>query len=286
MKISSTQLLAFFETAKCSNFTLAAQKLLITQSALSQRILKLEDELELTLILREKSGISLTESGKILFQHCIENEKLEEDTLFNLKNNDKEGLSGNLFLGGFSSFNRSMALNPLSKFFNNNPNINIKLISKELHELKYLLDKNFVDVVFSSEEFDELKYESIHLMSEENVLIQHKSKNSSKNKLNKYEKFIDHDEKDTTTKNFWLLQSGKTPKYRRIYVDDIYSLIDSVALGMGCAIAPRHLVKAKSIVIVNKYKSLMVPVYMVRKKQLYYSKLQKQFWSFFMDSFS
>ncbi|MFM8314231.1 MAG: LysR family transcriptional regulator, partial [Deltaproteobacteria bacterium] len=70
MSISSSQLDAFFACSQTGNFTKAAKLLHLTQSALSQRILNLEGELQTTLFIRERNGIRLTSAGRELVQYC------------------------------------------------------------------------------------------------------------------------------------------------------------------------------------------------------------------------
>src|ERR1700683_3915215 len=102
MSLSSSQLDAFTAVAQGLSFTKAALKLHVTQSALSQRILNLEDELETTLFIREKSGLSLTEVGLELLRHCQTRSTLEDDFLSSIKSKTNN-LSGTLRIAGFSS---------------------------------------------------------------------------------------------------------------------------------------------------------------------------------------
>ena len=57
----------FYETAKYSSFSMAAQSLYISQSAISQCIRQLEKDLGCQLFIRSKRGVSLTKEGEILF---------------------------------------------------------------------------------------------------------------------------------------------------------------------------------------------------------------------------
>jgi len=61
-------LLAFKSVAENSSFTFAARELRLTQSAVSQRIAKLEDLLKSTLFFRNSKKVELTESGKMLLE--------------------------------------------------------------------------------------------------------------------------------------------------------------------------------------------------------------------------
>ncbi len=55
----------------------AAKELGLTQTAVSKRIQALEAELALTLFLRSRRGMSLTEDGAILLRHCRSLQELE-----------------------------------------------------------------------------------------------------------------------------------------------------------------------------------------------------------------
>jgi DNA-binding transcriptional LysR family regulator len=83
MPIDSNRLEAFYSVAKFSNFSKAAESLGLTQSALSQRVAKLEDELSTNLVIRDSAGIRLTSSGQELLRYCHAQKSLEEELLSN-----------------------------------------------------------------------------------------------------------------------------------------------------------------------------------------------------------
>ena len=64
----------FYETAHYRSFSTAAGRLYISQSAISQCIHQLEDDLNVQLFVRTRKGVSLTNEGKILFLK-VENER-------------------------------------------------------------------------------------------------------------------------------------------------------------------------------------------------------------------
>jgi DNA-binding transcriptional LysR family regulator len=68
--LDSRKLLAFVTLARLGSFTLAAQELSVTQSAVSHSIKSLEDELELRLVDRRGRHIRLTPPGKNLLVHA------------------------------------------------------------------------------------------------------------------------------------------------------------------------------------------------------------------------
>src|SRR5437867_4099333 len=105
MKISSHSLEAFLCVARLGKFAKAAESLGISQSALSQRILNLESQLETTLFVRNRAGSRLTPEGEDLLRYAQAQEILEEEYL---KSKGGKGLNGSLRVGGFSSITRSL----------------------------------------------------------------------------------------------------------------------------------------------------------------------------------
>jgi DNA-binding transcriptional LysR family regulator len=59
----------FYQVASDLSFSKAAEKLFISQSAVSQNIKNLEKELKTELFIRSTKKVRLTEAGKILFEH-------------------------------------------------------------------------------------------------------------------------------------------------------------------------------------------------------------------------
>ncbi|WP_214608443.1 LysR family transcriptional regulator [Legionella maceachernii] len=66
------QIRAFIAAADFGSFTLAADFLYITQSAISKRIASLEAEIKTPLFIRDHNRLMLTEAGKIFLPHAIE----------------------------------------------------------------------------------------------------------------------------------------------------------------------------------------------------------------------
>ena len=58
----------FYETARHASFSTAARYLYISQSAISQCIRQLEQDLNVTLFARSRRGVTLTNEGQLLFQ--------------------------------------------------------------------------------------------------------------------------------------------------------------------------------------------------------------------------
>ena len=123
MSLSSGQLDAFVALSRHQSFSRAAEALHITQSALSQRIMKLEEELALTLFIRESHQVRLTPPGERLLRYCQLKDSLEEESLSDMKATGKKVLTGNLRIAGYSSVVRSVVVPALSSFLNTHADI-------------------------------------------------------------------------------------------------------------------------------------------------------------------
>ena len=268
MSLSSHQLDAFLEVARLGNFSKAAKSLHVTQSALSQRVLNLENDLGTTLVIREPKGLRLSEVGETLLRYCLSREKLEGEVLDRLKAKDRSKLGGMIRIAGFSSVMRSVILPCLSPLIRNNPEVQIGVVVREMKELPGLLRSGEVDLVVLDSELKQAGIKSIEIGFEENVLVE------SKQKSERVTTILDHDSEDPTSAQFFKLQRASMKDLRRSFLDEIYGLVDGVILGWGRAVVPRHLVRGvEGVRIMASQKSLNVPVVLNYYEQAYYPQL-------------
>ena len=93
------RLLRYFLTvAKEQSFTKAAEQLHITQPTLSRQLAAFEEELGITLFLRNGKKISLTDEGILLKRRALEILNLEERTLEELKGKE-DVVEGSITIG-------------------------------------------------------------------------------------------------------------------------------------------------------------------------------------------
>jgi DNA-binding transcriptional LysR family regulator len=267
LTLNSSQIEAFLACAQTKNFTLAAHRLHITQSALSQRIMNLEEILETTLLIRDRTGLRLTEAGETLLRYSLVKEKMESDVLDEIKSARSDRVTGVLRIGGYSSVMRSVILPSLKGLIQDHTKTQLKMITRELYELPSLLKSGEVDFLLHAEP---MQNENLTYLLGHEKLVLIKKKGAADSDV-----YLDHDEQDMTTLNF--LNQKKNQKIHRHYLDDIYSIIDGVHMGLGQAVVPVQLIENdKHVEIVKKYKSQISPVYLIYYQQSYYSKLQSQ----------
>ena len=269
-RLSSAQIESFMTLARELNFSRAAERLHITQPALTKRIQNLEETLGQVLFMRLRGGLELTESGRILQRHAASVERQEEELLDSLVSGSA-GISGFFRLASFSSCLRSVLIPAIGGLLRANPRLSCQFIKAEAHELQDLLIEGKVDFSVSLSECERMGIENVRIGIERNVLIE------SARYQHRDDCYIDHEPRDNFTERFFLIQTGATvPNMLRAYFDDIYGLLDAVSEGVGRAVVPLHLVRPEHQVrLVPGFRPYEVPVILHFHSQPYYTKLHR-----------
>jgi DNA-binding transcriptional LysR family regulator len=270
MRIASHQLRAFFETAKHRSFSKAADFLGVTQSALSQRIANLEDELELTLFIRDPSGPILTSDGEILLRHCQTTLSLEEEMLGQLKSSQNE-LRGSVRIAGFSSVLRSLIIPAMASFLRSHRELHFEFRSSEMDLLPQILKTAEADFIVLDFQLNKKGIVEHVLGLEEYVVIESAKFDSAENV------YLDHSQSDLSTEAFFRAQTNTAKNLKRKYLGDVYGIIEGVELGLGRAVMSKHLVKKNSKVkIVNGFKKFNRTITLNYFERPYYSRVHQK----------
>jgi DNA-binding transcriptional LysR family regulator len=271
MKIPSHQLEAFVVVAQTGHFTNAAKKLNVTQSALSQRVLNLEDFLQTSLFIRDRSGLRLTAKGEELLRYCHIQQQLENEFISDLNEPTSEQFKPTLRIAAFSSVSRSLLIPSLSALIQDKK-IQFHLFTRELGELPALLNSAEVDYLITDRKIDTQSIESLFLGYEKNVMI---CAEGQKKKTIQW--IIDHDEFDEVSMKYVKMNKFTASKLNKRYLDDVYGLIDGVRCGLGSAVVPMHLIEEyDDVEIVHSEKILYTEVWLHFFQQPYYTKLHQQ----------
>lgn len=108
------QLQMFLEVSELGSFQKVAERNFISQRAVSKRMRRLEEEVGVTLFIRQKNRIELTTAGRFFAQRCQRIVRLVNDTntdLQNLKNREQPRLT----IGYFSPFDAILLRQGLAK---------------------------------------------------------------------------------------------------------------------------------------------------------------------------
>lgn len=158
------------------SITKASEKIFISQSALSQYIIRLEKKLGVDIFNREFKPIRLTAAGEIYLKSLEDIEKLKEDTLLKIEDINKLRV-GNIKVGSTDYQTYYFLSKVLKKFNLEYPGIKVDLIEAKTNELNNLAQEGECDfsITYETSNYDDLK--SINLYRE-NVYIAISKENS------------------------------------------------------------------------------------------------------------
>ena len=143
--MSDFRLKVFQSVAKNLSFTKASQDLFISQPAITKHIQELESTYQTRLFDRQGSKICLTESGKLLLEHCeriLEDYKRLEYEMHLLHNEYK----GWLKLGASSKITQYVLPPLLSSFIKKFPHISLSLTNGNTREIETALQEHNIDL--------------------------------------------------------------------------------------------------------------------------------------------
>jgi DNA-binding transcriptional LysR family regulator len=274
MPLPAHQLDAFHAVAVMGSFSKAAERLHVSQPALSQRIQQLESELKKRLFVRSPAGVSLTDAGTRLLRYCqvqraLEGELLDDLTAGGGGGSAEHELSGMLRVAAFSSVARSCVLPALAELFRANPRLAVDVSVRVSSEIAALLGQGAVDFAVLDHVFERPDVEHIALGFEQLVLVEPRQFRM------RDDVYLDHDPEDATTMRFLKRSAVKTRYVRRSFFDDIYGVIDAAVHGFGRAVVPQHLLAgsaAEELDVVADTKAMRSPVVLHHFRQPAYTR--------------
>ena len=156
----------FLAVTREGNISAAAQSLNLSQPSLSRQLRDLEEELGVTLFIRGKRRIELTEEGLILRKRASEMMQLVELTeseISEVKNN----ISGSLNIGAGESYSMHRITRVFYRLKTEYPNIRLNIFSGDTEDLKDKLDRGLLDFALIFTDFDRQNYHHLTLDDKE-----------------------------------------------------------------------------------------------------------------------
>lgn len=153
----------FCEVVKNKNISKTAEKMYVSQSAVTQSIQKLENLLGGKVFHRNKNGVELTEEGKNLYEYI----KDSIETINNAENIFSKYINlekGRIRIGGGNALTSSLILNQLISFIEKYPNIEISIISGITDSLVQKLENGELDIVVLNLPYKNKKYSNIEFV--------------------------------------------------------------------------------------------------------------------------
>ena len=131
------------EIAQTQNITRAAEKLFISQSALSIHLQKLEKEYGCSFFIRDKNSLTLTSEGKMFVETAQEIMRLEEELRCNLS----AGGARNISIGCSSEIAMQIASQVSYAFKKELPEVKVSLIDRRSDYLINSLKEKTLDLI-------------------------------------------------------------------------------------------------------------------------------------------
>src|SRR3990167_7456676 len=202
MSLLSPNLLAFMAIVKHKTVHGAASAIHLTQTAVTQRIRSLEANLKVTLFVRSRRGMLLTQEGEALLRYCISAKALEGEALAHIQ---KTGLDTEveLTISAPTSIMRARivpACLPIIKKF---PNLLMHFDVDDAEDRHEKLRAGLADLVILQQEHlrPEMQHKMLH--PEEYVLVgSAKWKGRRLKDIIQNERIIDFDQTDKVTFNY------------------------------------------------------------------------------------
>lgn len=137
----------FYETARHASFSTAARELYISQSAISQCIRQLEQDLNVQLFVRSRRGVTLTKEGMLLFQKvesAMQSIEQGETLLARLHHLD----SGSLMIAAGDTITKHFLLPYLEKFHTMYPGIRIEMANSYSSRMLQFVKEGKAELAF------------------------------------------------------------------------------------------------------------------------------------------
>ncbi|NOU91393.1 LysR family transcriptional regulator [Paenibacillus sp. LMG 31460] len=238
----------FSKVVEIGSLTKAGEMLNLTQSAISHAISSLELEFGLSLLIRNRSGIRLTNNGERLIQHIREilqlNEKLNQEVAA------IKGVEiGTVKIGTFSSVSIQWLPHIMKLFQNQFPHIEMKLLDGNYFEIEEWIANGTADFGFVNMPTLQA-FDVVPLQKDRMVCIMCSNHPLARQSTIRIEQMIDEPfimpvaGCDTDVKRIFT-QNKLIPKIKYELEDD-HAIIAMVQNGLGLSILPEMILSQHS----------------------------------------
>jgi DNA-binding transcriptional LysR family regulator len=236
------QLITLIKIIELKNFSMAADELYITQSAVSHSIADLESELDIKLIHRGKNGIYPTETGVKILKHArtiVANmEYIKQEVSASLKLQ-----TGQVKIGSFEGVSTNFVPGIIRLFKLRYPKIDLKIFEGTEEEIRDWILSSTIDMGFITFPCDTLK--TIPIISDDMMVVLSEAHTLATQNPISIEELTKYSMMITWNSNCQLLVkkafkslTGKLPPWK-YKVSNIGTLLAMVKEGLGIAIMPK-----------------------------------------------
>lgn len=239
----------FYYVAKYQSISKAADSLLISQPAVSYQIKTLEETLGITLFVRTKRGVTLTDEGKVLFSYIekgVESFINGENAITNLKNLDY----GNIRIGASTTVSKNVLMPYLEEFHKQYPNIEINITNNLTENLLKELRNGNLDMLLLNlpmKETKDLKIEKVmdvqDIFVTNNNFYQKISGKINLNELNNYPLLFQKKPSNTRQYLEQYLKDNNVSLIPKMEIVSYNLIMDFLKIGFGIGYATKEFIK-------------------------------------------
>lgn len=250
MNINYERYRIFYHVATSGNISKAADELLISQPAVTWQIKSLEEQLGITLFIRTKKGVLLTDEGKILFNYVkngVESFSNGENALTNLRNLDY----GIIRIGASTTVSKHVLMPYLARFHEEYPNIEIKIVNTLTENLLRELRNGNLDILLLNlpmkEEAKDLKITKV--LDVQDIFVGNKKYYELTNgslklkELNKYPLLFQKNPSNTREYLDNYLKANHIHLLPQMEIVSYNLIMDFVSAGFGIGYATKEFIK-------------------------------------------
>lgn len=279
----------FLTVAEEKNITHAAKKLNISQPPLSRQLAQLEEELGVTLFIRGKRHIQLTEEGKYLAQQAQHILNMAQQTCQQLVEMKEQAVKGMLLLGVTETCSASILPSILPKFRRLYPQVAYDIWCGSSSDIGQRIEHGLLDIGIIREPLSMENFESRYLTDEAWIAITGKghplsrSASVSLDQLCREPLFIPSRQPLQNEIHHWLAALSDTCEIAGMY-NQISSIIPLIAGNMGVAICPESVKKytddRRLSYLSIKKPQLITGLYMICARSRLKTPAAKAFWEY------
>jgi len=239
----------FYAVATNGSISSSSNSLYISQPAITFQIKNLEEQLGVSLFIRTKKGMLLTEEGKILYDYvktAIESIKNGENTLTNLKNLN----SGIIRIGASTTVSRHVLIPYLEIFHEKYPNIEIQILNNLTTNLVKELKNGNLDLLILNMPMEETKdLKIIPIVEVQDIFVGNKKYFDLTNgkldlkDLNSYPLIFQKNPSNTRAYLDKYLKNNNTILKPNLEVVSYNLIMDLVKAGFGIGYATKEFIK-------------------------------------------
>jgi len=277
MDIDYNKLKSFLAVVECGSITAAAESLHRTQSAVSQTLQKLEQNLGLTLIEWEGKRLKLTRDGQLVYRAINQRMKAIDEQLSTIINAGVE-VGGCIELGVLQDHSTQIQehlLSVLSKFRNKYPAVTFRINFGTSAEIEQALFDQELDIGLLINFKEQYRFNTFALATEEHLIVSSSDYLKQAGPFKDLKSVISADLIDTdeafTCFTPWIkkhepaLVQELEKKKPAIVISDFRAAKELVLFGQGISVLPRYLIEnelasGKLVQVLPKISTLQVEI--------------------------